>query len=153
MKDRLSKVNKFLTENNKKSEKEAEIIVSGEDCIKNIFISEAMKATKLEMVSDELLGYLTDSKTIKALSYKEKQSLLRDVTAIKADSRDFMIRFTELATKHKFIKDIIEMAQKPKELVQSENGEIYTSTIDDNTRNELSEILRNVLNDRIRETL
>ena len=146
----LDRVNKFLSEQNKQPEKDAEIIVSGPDCIKNIFVSEAMKAAKLEMVSDELINYLTDSKAMRNLSYKEKQGLLRDVTAIKADSRDFMVRFAELSTKNELVKKVIEMAEGPKELVKSENGEVYVSKIDEETRKDLSELLRNVINDRIR---
>lgn len=146
----LDRVNKFLSEQNKQPEKDAEIIVSGPDCIKNIFVSEAMKAAKLEIVSDELINYLTDSKAMRNLSYKEKQGLLRDVTAIKADSRDFMVRFAELSTKNELVKKVIEMAEGPKELVKSENGEVYVSKIDEETRKDLSELLRNVINDRIR---
>ena len=110
-----------------------------------------MKASKLEMVSDELIRYLTDSKAIKQLSYKEKQNLLKDVTAIKADSRDFMVRFAELSTKNALVAKVIEMAEGDKPLIQSESGEVYTSSIDDGTRKELSELLRTIINDRLRE--
>lgn len=151
MRDKLNRVNKFLSEQKAQPEREAEIVVSGPDCIKNIFVSEAMKAAKLELVSDELINYLTDSKAIKNLSYKEKQGLLRDVTAIKADSRDFMVRFAELSTKNALVQEVLELAKGPQELVKSENGEVYVSSIDESTRKELSELLRNVINDRIRE--
>ena len=93
---------------------------------------------------------LTDSKEIKKLSYKEKQGLLRDITAIKADSRDFMVRFAELSTKNELVREVIELAKEPKEVVTSENGQTYISKIDEETRKELSEMLRNVINDRIR---
>lgn len=149
----LERVNKFLAQSNSNPdlEQQSEILVSGPDCIKNIFISEAMKTAKLEMVSDELIKYITDSKAIKQLTYKEKQNLLKDITAIKADSRDFMIRFAELSTKNTLVQKVLEMAEGNTSLVKSESGEIYQSSIDEDTRKELSELLRNVINDRIRD--
>ena len=44
------------------------------------------------------------------------------------------------------------MAQEPKELITSCNGETYISNIDEETRRNLTEILRDVVNERVRNS-
>lgn len=149
---KLTKVNEFLK---KKEEqvpevKETGIILNGPDTIKNILINETVKLNKLEQVSAELLSYLTDSKAMKRLTRKEQQSLLRDIVAIQTNSRDFIFKVAELSTKNEFLKKILELSQGPKEVVISENGEVFESSIDDADRKRLAEILRDVMNDRTR---
>ena len=127
------------------------IILSGPDTIKNILISETVKLGKLEAVSNELLAYLTDSKVMKQLSYKEKQHLLNDITNIQNNSRDFIFRVAEMSVKNTFLQEVLKLAEGPKEIVTSTNGEKYITQIDDDTRKQLSEMLRDIVNDRIIE--
>lgn len=149
---KLTKVNEFLK---KKEEqvpevKETGIILNGPDTIKNILINETIKLNKLEQVSAELLTYLTDSKAMKKLSRKEQQSLLRDIVTIQTNSRDFIFKVAELSSKNEFLKKILDLTQGPKEVVISENGEVFESSIDEKDRKRLAEILRDVMNDRTR---
>lgn len=149
---KLTKVNQFLK---KKEEqvpevKETGIILNGPDTIKNILINETIKLNKLEQVSAELLTYLTDSKAMKKLTRKEQQSLLRDIVAIQTNSRDFIFKVAELSTKNEFLKKILELSQGNKEVVISENGEVFESSVSEEDRKRLAEILRDVMNDRTR---
>ena len=149
---KLTKVNEFLK---KKEEqvpevKETGIILNGPDTIKNILINETIKLNKLEQVSAELLTYLTDSKAMKKLSRKEQQSLLRDIVTIQTNSRDFIFKVAELSSKNEFLKKILDLTQGPKEVVISENGEVFESSIDEKDRKRLAEILRDVMNDKTR---
>ena len=146
---KLTKVNEFLK---KKEEqvpevKETGIILNGPDTIKNILINETIKLNKLEQVSAELLSYLTDSKAMKKLSRKEQQSLLRDIVTIQTNSRDFIFKVAELSSKNEFLKKILDLTQGPREVVISENGEVFESSIDDKDRKRLAEILRDAMND------
>lgn len=149
---KLTKVNEFLK---KKEEqvpevKETGIILNGPDTIKNILINETIKLNKLEQVSAELLNYLTDSRAMKKLTRKEQQSLLRDIVAIQTNSRDFIFKVAELSTKNEFLKKILELSQGTKEMVISEDGEVFESSISEEERKKLAEILRDVMNDRTR---
>ena len=149
---KLTKVNECLK---KKEEqvpevKETGIILNGPDTIKNILINETIKLNKLEQVSAELLTYLTDSKAMKKLSRKEQQSLLRDIVTIQTNSRDFIFKVAELSSKNEFLKKILDLTQGPKEVVISENGEVFESSIDEKDRKRLAEILRDVMNDKTR---
>lgn len=153
MTNKLSRVNNFL----KKIEKEDNItenniILSGPDVIKNILVNETLKLGKLESVSNELLAYLTDSKVMRQLSYKEKQNLLGMITDIQNNSRDFIFKVAELSNKNTFLKEVLKLAEEPKDIIVSENGETYISQIDDETRKNLSEILINIVNDRVTNT-
>jgi len=149
---KLDKVNNFLSNLNQNNDVSAEsnIILSGPDTIKNILINETLKLGKLETVSNELLSYLTNSRTMKNLSYKEKKSLLETITTIQNNSRDFIFKVAEMSNKNAFLKDVLKLAEGPKEtILTASNGETYISSVDDETRRELSELLREVINDRI----
>ena len=150
MKDFLN-VNNFLDSLEESSEvKETEIVVNDPDVVKNILLNEIIKVNRLETVTNELLTYITDSKAIKNLTYKEKQSLLRNIVEIQTNSRDFIFRAAELANKNEFLKKLLEISNKPTQVVQSSNGESYISSIDDETRRDLTELLRDVINERCR---
>ena len=150
--ERLTKVNEFLSElDSSQKPIESEIVLSGPDAIKNILINETLKLGRLETVSNELLNYLTDSKVMKQLSYKEKKSLLHTVTDIQTNSRDFIFKVAELSNKNTFLKEALKLVEGPKEVIVSENGETYISTIDDETRRNLSEILIDIVNERVSE--
>ena len=148
----LDRVNKFLNTNKKEvsTQKETNIILNGPDTVKNILIAETIKLSKLDDVCNQLILYLTDSKEMKRLSRKEQQSLLRDMVAIQTNSRDFILKVAEMSTKNEFIREVVELAKGPKELVLSENGEVFESSITEDDRKQLTELLREVLNDRTR---
>lgn len=150
---KLTKVNEFLNSEIIPNEKDVEtstIITSGPDTIKNILVSETLKLQKLESASSELLSYLTDSKIMKRLSHKDKQSLLTTITSIQTNSRDFILRVAELSNKNKFLQEVLRMAQEPKTIIQSSEGETYISSIDEDTRRDLSELLRDLVHERVR---
>lgn len=150
---KLTKVNEFLNSEIIPNERDVEtstIITSGPDTIKNILVSETLKLQKLESASSELLAYLTDSKIMKRLSYKDKQSLLTTITSIQTNSRDFILRVAELSNKNKFLQEVLRMAQEPKTIIQSSEGETYISSIDEDTRRDLSELLRDLVHERVR---
>ena len=84
---------------------------------------------------------------MKKLSRKEQQSLLRDIVTIQTNSRDFIFKVAELSSKNEFLKKILDLTQGPREVVVSENGEVFESSIDDKDRKRLAEILRDAMND------
>jgi hypothetical protein len=151
---KLSNVNNFMKKIEEADNQiETDIVLSGPDAIKNILVSETIKLSKLQSVSNELLSYLTDSKVIKQLSYKEKQNLFNTISNTENNSRDFIFRVAELANKNAFLQEVLKLAEKPKDqIITSENGETYITTIDDETRRNLSEIIRDVINDRVINT-
>ena len=150
MKDFLN-VNNFLNSLEESDQvKEVEVVMNDPDVVKNILLNEIVKVNRLESVTSELLNYITDSKAIKNLTYKEKQSLLRNIIEIQTNSRDFIFRAAELANKNEFLKKIMEVSNKPNQVIQSCNGESYISSIDDETRRDLTELLRDVINERCR---
>ena len=153
MGNKLTKVNDFLNNIEEEPEiKQTNIVLSGPDAIKNILVNETLKLTRLESVTNELLNYLTDHKAIKQLTYKEKQHLLSTITDIQTNSRDFIFKVAELSSKNSFLQEVLKMAQEPKELITSCNGETYISNIDEETRRNLTEILRDVVNERVRNS-
>ena len=151
---KLSNVNNFMKKIEEADNQiETDIVLSGPDAIKNILVSETIKLSKLQSVSNELLSYLTDSKVIKQLSYKEKQNLFNTISNTENNSRDFIFRVAELANKNAFLQEVLTLAAKPRDqIITSENGETYITTIDDETRRNLSEIIRDVINDRVINT-
>ena len=148
---KLDKVNSFL-QNIEDTEvvSENQVVLSGPDTIKNILLNETIKLNRLELVTNELLNYLTDPKAIKKLSYKEKQYLLQTITNIQNNSRDFIFKVAEMSAKNSFLQEVLRVAQEPKELITSCNGETYISGIDEETRKNLTEILTEIVNERIR---
>ena len=147
----LNKVNEYLNKKNEVPEKmETGIILSGPDTIKNILINEVVKFDKLEQVSAELINYLTDSREMRKLSRKEQQSLLRDIVAIQTNSRDFIFKVAELSSKNEFLKKVLDLAAGPKEVVISENGEVFESSVSEEDKKKLAELLRDMLNDQTR---
>ena len=148
----LSKVNEYLNQVPQETEETTQVILSGQDSIKNILISETLKLQRLDGVANELLNYVTDSKQIRKLSYKEKQNLLKTICEIQTNSRDFIFKVAELSNKNAVLQQVLQMAQGPKEIVQSSSGEVYVSTIDDETRKNLSELLRDFINERARNS-
>lgn len=147
----LNKVNEYLNKKNEVPEKvETGIILSGPDTIKNILINEVVKLDKLEQVSAELINYLTDSREMRKLSRKEQQSLLRDIVAIQTNSRDFIFKVAELSSKNEFLKKVLDLAAGPKEVVISENGEVFESSVSEEDKKKLAELLRDMLNDQTR---
>lgn len=148
----LNKVNEFLKNQITEVPKETSIVLNGPDAIKNILINETIKLGKLEEVSNELLAYLTDSKEIKRLSYKDKQNLLRTITEIQTNSRDFIFKVAELSSKNAFLQSVLKATQEPRQILTSSNGEQYISTIDEDTRKNLTEILRDIVNERTRNS-
>jgi hypothetical protein len=150
----LNKVNNFLNNSNPEplETPESNVVLNSGDVVKNILINETVKLGRLDYVTNELLNYITDSKTIKQLSYKEKQNLLKTITEIQTNSRDFIFKVAELSSKNSFLQEVLKMTQGEKEIIQSSNGETYISSIDDETRKNLSEILRDVVNERVRNS-
>ena len=129
---------------------ETGIILSGPDTIKNILVNETIKLNKLEQVEAELINYLTDSREMRKLSRKEQQSLLRDIVSIQTNSRDFIFKVAEMSHKNEFLKQVLELAQGPKEVVVSESGEVFESSITEDDRKHLTELVRDILNDQTR---
>lgn len=148
MQEPLSHVNKFLNSKTEIVPVEQEVVVVGPDAVKNIFVNEINKINKLESLSNDLIAYISDAKAVKQLSYKQKQELLRTVNDIASDSRNFVFRMAELASKNEFLKRIMEINEGSKTIIQSSSGETYVSSIDDETRRNLTELLRDVVNSR-----
>ena len=145
----LSRVNDLL---NKKDEvitnQETEIMFNGPDVMKNILYNELVKQSRLNQISDELIGHL--SKDISKQTRKEQQSFWRDVEAVRANSRDFTLRFIQEGNKSAFFKDIIKLAKEPQETVISENGEVLDSSITDDKRKYLADLVFDMLNEQTR---
>lgn len=144
----LSNVNDFLNSKKLIPIKEENVVISGADATKNIFINEVSKINKLENLSNELIKYIADEKSIKQLTYSQKQELLKTISIIQSDSRNFIFKMAELASKNEFLKKMIEINEAPKQIIESNNGETYISSIDDDTRRDLTELLRDVVNNR-----
>ena len=148
---KLDKVNQFLSKKDENIKPvENNIILNGPDTLKNILFNETLKLNKLENVSNQLLDYLTDSKEMKRLSRKEQQSLLRDIVAIQTNSRDFIVKMAEMATKNEVVRQVIQLSKGPKEIVISENGEVFDSSITETDRRRLEDLLRTMLDDKTR---
>lgn len=147
---KLTRIDQFLQASLDTPPMETQVVLNGSDTVKNILINETTKLNRLEQVTSELLDYLTDSKVIKKLSYKEKKSLLETITTIQNDSRDFIFRVAEISAKNTFLQELLKSTQEPRQLVQSSNGEIYESSVDDHTRKQLTELLRDMINDEVR---
>lgn len=146
----LSRVNNLLNKKEEVAPQETGIILSGPDTIKNILVNETIKLNKLEQVEAELINYLTDSREMRKLSRKEQQSLLRDIVSIQTNSRDFIFKVAEMSHKNEFLKQVLELAQGPKEVVVSESGEVFESSITEDDRKHLTELVRDILNDQTR---
>lgn len=146
---KLPRVSKFLQDNDVScAPSETKVILNSPDTIKNIVVSEIIDIAKLDKISDELITYL--SKDLKKQSRKDQQSFLRDVEWIKSNKRDFIFKVAQETTKNQFLNKIFELASEPKQTVISENGEIFESSITNETRIHLSELITDILNEKTR---
>ena len=145
---KLTRVNEFLKKNEVTIPQESGIVLNSADAIKNIVMSEIMDIARLDKISDELITYL--SKDLKRQTRKEQQSFLRDVEWIKSNKRDFVFRVAQETNKNQFLNKIFTLASQPKEKVISENGEIFESSITEENRLQLSELIRDILDEKTR---
>lgn len=145
---KLTRVNEFLKKNEVAIPQESGIVLNSADAIKNIVMSEIMDIARLDKISDELITYL--SKDLKRQTRKEQQSFLRDVEWIKSNKRDFVFRVAQETNKNQFLNKIFTLASQPKEKVISENGEIFESSITEENRLQLSELIRDILDEKTR---
>lgn len=145
---KLTRVNEFLKKNEVAIPQESGIVLNSADAIKNIVMSEIMDIARLDKISDELITYL--SKDLKRQTRKEQQSFLRDVEWIKSNKRDFVFRVAQETNKNQFLNKIFTLASQPKEKVISENGEVFESSITEENRLQLSELIRDILDEKTR---
>lgn len=145
---KLTRVNEFLKRNEVAIPQESGIVLNSADAIKNIVMSEIMDIARLDKISDELITYL--SKDLKRQTRKEQQSFLRDVEWIKSNKRDFVFRVAQETNKNQFLNKIFTLASQPKEKVISENGEVFESSITEENRLQLSELIRDILDEKTR---
>lgn len=145
---KLTRVNEFLKKNEVAISQESGIVLNSADAIKNIVMSEIMDIARLDKISDELITYL--SKDLKRQTRKEQQSFLRDVEWIKSNKRDFVFRVAQETNKNQFLNKIFTLASQPKEKVISENGEVFESSITEENRLQLSELIRDILDEKTR---
>ena len=143
----FDKVNNFLS--NLEETSETDVVLNGSEVVKNIVVSEIMDINRLSQLSKELLTCL--SKDIKRLSRKEQQSFWRDVEAVNARKEDFVFKIAQETNKNEFMNKIFNMAAQPKEKVISENGEVFESSVSNETRNQLTALLVDMLNDSTRK--
>ena len=149
----LKRVNEFLkASKHDEISRATDVVMNGSDTVKNILINETIKVNRLENLSNCLLGYISDERTIKRLTYREQQELLKTISAIQNSSRDFIFKVAELSAKNEFIKRVLEVTNQPHDIADSSCGEQYISTIDEETRKNLTEVLRDMVNDRIRNS-
>lgn len=144
---KFDKVNNFLA--NLEETSETDVVLNGSEVVKNIVVSEIMDINRLSQLSKELLTCL--SKDIKRLSRKEQQSFWRDVEAVNARKEDFVFKIAQETNKNEFMNKIFNMAAQPKEKVISENGEVFESSVSNETRNQLTALLVDMLNDSTRK--
>ena len=144
---KFDKVNNFLS--NLEETSETDVVLNGSEVVKNIVVSEILDINRLSQLSKELLTCL--SKDIKRLSRKEQQSFWRDVEAVNARKEDFVFKIAQETNKNEFMNKIFNMAAQPKEKVISENGEVFESSVSNETRNQLTALLVDMLNDSTRK--
>lgn len=143
---KFNKVNEFLSKLEPVSE--TDVVLNGPDVIKNIVVSEIMDINRLSALSSELLTIL--SKDIKSLSRKEQQSFWKDVEAVNARKEDFVFKIAQESNKNNFMQKILNLSAQPNEKVISENGEVFESSVTDETRTQLQALLVDMLNDTTR---
>ena len=148
----LERINKFLTElKSNRNQEITDTTLHGPDTIKNILETEVQKMTFLEKVNSELLVQITDPKIIKRLSYKDKKELLEFLSNMQNNSRNFIVDMADLCTKNQFLNQVLKMSTYDTITVTSDNGETFESVITEDRRRELTEMLRDAINDRARE--
>lgn len=143
---KLSKVNDFLS--NIEEVPANEIILDGAEVMKNILVSEVTDISRLSKLSSELLDQL--SKDVKKLSRKEQQYFWKDVEAVLARKEDWFFKVTQEANKNGLVNKIIDIANKPTEKVITEDGVVFESSITEENRTQLSNLLIDILNDQTR---
>lgn len=143
---KLNKVNDFLA--NIEPVASNELILDGSNVMKNILVSEVSDIARLSNLSSTLLNYL--EKDIKNLSRKEQQIFWKDVESVLARKEDWFLKVTQEATKNEFVNKIIDISNKPKETVITEDGTIFESSITEENRTHLSNLLVDLLNDKTR---
>ena len=147
----LEKINNFLKNIEIKSAPAEEIVLQGPDTLRNILEHETQKLAFLEQVNSALLYQVANPKVIKKLSYKEKKELLRFLSDIQNDSRNFIINMASLCAKNSFFDEVLKLSKAPTVTVVSDNGETFESLITEERRKELTEMLRDEINTRARE--
>lgn len=143
---KLNKVNEFLA--NIDEIPSNEIILDGADVMKNILISEVSDISRLSKLSSELLTQL--SKDVKKLSRKEQQYFWKDVEAVLARKEDWFFKVTQEANKNGLVNKILDIANTPTEKVITEDGVVVESSITQENRTQLSNLLIDLLNEQTR---
>lgn len=147
----LDRVNKFLEDSKKEVVPvENQVLMGGLDMMKNIVGMEFNNMAKLESMRTILINIICDPRRIRGKTDKEIESLFKLVENSIKDKRDFFLKMSELSSKSKFMEEFLKQSSQTKETVISENGEIYETLIDEDSRKNLSEILRGIINDRVR---
>lgn len=142
---KLNKVNEYLANLQPITE---ENIINGPEAIKNIAISNLIDIGRLHKIEDELITVL--GKDIKKLSRKEAQYLLRDIDAVSARKENSTLDLFKEVNKNEFANKVFNTLSGKTETVISESGEIVESSIPEDTRVHLSNLLVDLLNDRTR---
>lgn len=143
---KYNRVNQFL--NNLEPVPETEVVLDGTEVMKSILVSEVKDISRLSNLSSELLNHL--SKDIKSLSRKEQQYFWKDVESVLARKEDWFFKVAQESNKSGFIQKIIDIANKPNEKVITEDGEVFDSSITEDNRVQLSNLLIDLLNDNSR---
>lgn len=145
---KLTRVNQYLQQNEIVPQNSNEVILNPPDTIKNIVVSEIIDIGRLDKISDELITYL--SKDLKRQPRKDQQSFLRDVEMIKSNKRDFVFNVAKEINKNEFLNRVFTLAVQPGEEVIAEDGTVFKTGVDANTRAELQALLIDMVNDKTR---
>ena len=143
---KFERVNKYL--NQLEPINEQEVILDGSEVMKSILVSEVRDINRLSNLSSELLTYL--SKDIKKLPRKEQQYFWKDVETVLARKEDWFFKVAQESNRSEFVQKILDMASKPSEKVIAEDGEVIDSSITEENRVQLSNLLVDLLNDQVR---
>ena len=154
----LERVNKIWDKISKEKETSVaptnpqDIIYTGDsDVLKSMFLGEHQKMSYLRNINWQLLKSLTDPKRLASLTEKERFQFLSFFNQMEKESRNFELAVMELCAKNSWAEKLFklqEQEEKPTEVKTT-----YVPEISEERRKELTEMLRDKINETVRSRL
>lgn len=153
----LERVNKIWESINKERENaitptdpQEVLYTNGQDVLQSMILGEHQKLNYLRNINWQLIKSLTNPKRFASLSEKEQIQFLNIFSQLEKDSKHFELAVLELCAKNAWAEKLFR-TQEPEEVIEAKP--VYVPEITEERRKELTEMLRDKINETVRNRL
>ena len=94
----------------------------GPNTLLSLVESEVKKISDLGNISDQLIAHFCSPLVLNRLSPDDKRKLLMDISELQRDSRDFILKFTDMANKNAMLSKLLKPQVLQPEIIITEQG-------------------------------